>query len=52
MALQHQIEWGSEMVPHDEDPPCEAKPIGGLANLAIAALPANHSARCRAAART
>lgn len=49
--LQHQIEWGSEMAPSNEDLPCDAKPVGSLANLAIATLPATHSARCRATAR-
>lgn len=50
-SLQHQIEWGNDPDPLEEDLPSEAKPIGDLANLAIATLPANHSARSRAAAR-
>lgn len=50
-SLQHQIEWGAEPEAPEDDLPCEAKPIGSLANLAIATLPSNHSASCRAAAR-
>lgn len=50
-SLQRQIEWGNEPEAPEDDVPCEAMAIGSLANLAIATLPSNHSARCRAAAR-